>query len=359
MEAAGLAERRHAYDRAGPVEQGRPVAVARPLDQRREERPRRRGGIAPRAHDEGDVRVTEPAGRPLQGFRPRDVAGVGARDEVVGVSVFGEPGVDVPALRAGLVGPRPPVPLGHPEPREVVHAQLGAEHPGLGVVPLVEQPDVQRARIPHEHGGLQRGPHRGEGLHARDAGGQQGEPGARFRCHGDRVPGHRHGVGHGGHVGQQEQLEQADGDQRQGVGEHQPPPAAPAPGPVRRPQHVEQQQPGDGGEDGQQEDGGTRPRGTAVPHPVPRRERLRGAAVVIVTLRRHRASRGRTVAVSPQKGRRGGVSTRQDRAGEPVRPNGRNPRCPPGVPRARRGCGRGVSPRGAAPPSRPWRSDRR
>ncbi len=232
-----------------------------------------------RADDERDVRVAEVAHHPLQEVGHGHVVGVDGGEELVVVAVQRDPGVVVAVLGPRLVDALVAVPLGDPAPGEVVDAQFGAEHPGAGVVALVEQPDVQRAVVREPHGPLERGADHGERFLAGDVRGQERDPGAGLGRHRDRVPRDERGVGDGDHVDQHEQLDQRDRHQHHGVGGDQPAfPVLPL-GPVRRPDQVQQERAGEERRERHQQDGShpvlLRREQTLVPHPVPGGVRLR------------------------------------------------------------------------------------
>ncbi len=288
VQAPDLPQRGDAHDVVGADEHRGAVAVARALDQGVEEELLRLGGLGDgrvvvpvdlRSDDEGDVRVAEVAHHPLQEIGHGHVVGVDGGEEVVVAAVQGDPGVVVAVLRLRLVDALVTVPLGDPAPREVVDAQLGAEHPGPGVVALVEQPDVQRAGVLQAYGALEGGADHGERFLAGDVRGQEGDLGAGLGRHGDRVPRDERGVRDGDHVDQHEQLDQGDRHQHHGVGDDQPAlPVLPL-GPVRGPDQVQQEDPGEHRGEGHQQDGSysvlLRREQALVPHPVPRRFRLR------------------------------------------------------------------------------------
>ncbi len=227
VEAADLPQDVDPYAVAGADEHGRAVGVAGALDEGVEEELLALGGLGDGrgvvavdlgADDERDVGVAEVAHHALEEVGQRDVVGVHAGHERVGVAVGVEPGVVVAVLGAGAVDAGGLVPAVDALAGEVAYAQPFAEPLGLGVVALVQQPDVQRPVVLDADGPLERGPHHGQRFLAGHEGGQERDAGAGLGADGHRVPGHPGGVGVGGDVDHAEQLDQPDGDQHDGVG---------------------------------------------------------------------------------------------------------------------------------------------
>lgn len=131
--------------------------------------------------------------------------------------------------------------LGHALAGEVPYAELRAQGPGLGVVPLVQQPHVERTVVPEGDRPQEGALHHGERLFAGDERRQERDLGAGFGRYGDRVAGDQRGVGHGHDVDQHEQHDQGDAHEHRGVAPDEPAVAALPDGPVRGPDEVEQQ----------------------------------------------------------------------------------------------------------------------
>ncbi len=231
VQAADLLQRADAYGVGGAHEHRRAVAVAGPLDQGVEEELLGLGGLGDevvvvavdlRADDEADVRVAEEAEHPLQVVRQRHVVGVDRGEVVVVVAVRVQPGVVVAVLGLGAVGALLLVPLRDALAGEVVHAEPGADLLHLGVVALVEQPDVHRAAVADLHGRLEGLRHHLDRLLAGHERGEEGHAGAGLRHHRDRVAGHQGGVRVRQHVHAAEELDQADRDEHDDVEGGQP-----------------------------------------------------------------------------------------------------------------------------------------
>ncbi len=175
-----------------------------------------------RADDEADVRVAEEAQHPLQVVRQRHVVGVDGGEEVVVVAVRVQPGVVVAVLGLGAVRALGHVPLGDALAGEVVHAQARADRLHLGVVALVEEPDVHQTAVADLDGRLQGLGHHLQRLLAGHEGGEEGDPGAGLGHHRDRVPGDQGRVRVRQHVQTAEQLDQADRHEHHDVERGQP-----------------------------------------------------------------------------------------------------------------------------------------
>ena len=139
------------------------------------------------AHDERDVRIAEVADHALAHVRQRNVVRIDRDEEVVAFRVGGEPCVEVPVLGLRLVRTRAEIPLRDSLARPVVHAQPRACRAYLGVITLVEQPDVERSVMRDPSGRLERSGHDRERLLARDDRRQEGNPGPGLGHDRDRV----------------------------------------------------------------------------------------------------------------------------------------------------------------------------
>lgn len=231
VQAADLLERLDAHSVGRADEHGGAVAVAGPLDERVEEELLRLGGLGDevvvvpvdlRADDEADVRVAEEAEHPFQVVRQRNVVGVHRGEELVVVAVRVEPGVVVAVLGLGAVRALGLVPLRDALAGEVVHTEARADLLHLGVVALVEQPDVHGAPVADLDRGLQGLRHHLQRLLAGHEGGEEGDPGAGLGHDGDRIAGDQRGVRVGQHVHAAEELDQTDRDEHHDVEGGQP-----------------------------------------------------------------------------------------------------------------------------------------
>lgn len=226
VQPADLLQRADAYGVGRTDEHRGAIAVAGPLDQRMEEELLRLGGLGDegvviavhlRADDEADVRVAEESQHPLQVVGQRDVVGVDGGEVVIGVAVRLQPGVVVAVLGLGTVRALGLVPLRDALAAEVVDAQAPADFLDLGVVALVQQPDVQQTAVADLDRRLQRLRHHGEGFLARYERGEEGDAGAALGYDRDGVAGDQGGMRVGQHIHAPEQLDQPDRDQHDDV----------------------------------------------------------------------------------------------------------------------------------------------
>jgi hypothetical protein len=220
-ESADRLERGDAYRVVGADEHRRAETVAGPLDDAVKEvllalgRPREDVVVVAvdlRTHDEGHVRVAEEAQQPLGEVRVRDVVGVDAEPEVVVVAVAVEPGVVVAVLRLRLVRAAGLVVLGSSLAAEVVHAEPGAHRLHVRVVPLVEEPHVVRAVVPHAGRRPERALGHTERLVAGNERGQEGDASAGLGRHGERIAGVERRERQRPDVQQPQPLDEADRD---------------------------------------------------------------------------------------------------------------------------------------------------
>lgn len=145
------------------------------------------------------------------------MVGVDGGEVVVGVTVRLEPGVVVAVLGLGAVRALGLVPLRDALAAEVMDAQAPADFLDVGVVALVQQPDVQQTAVADLDRRLQRLRHHGEGFLAGHERGEEGDPGTALGNDRDGVAGDEGGVRVGEHVHAPEELDQPDRDQHDDV----------------------------------------------------------------------------------------------------------------------------------------------
>nr|WP_245784888.1 hypothetical protein [Geodermatophilus amargosae] len=142
------------------------------------------------------------------------MVGVDRHPQVVVVAVRIEPGVVVAVLGACLEPAARLVPAVDALAAEVPDAELGAHRAHGRVVALVEQPHVEPAVVVHAARGLERRPDHLQRLLAGDDRGEEGDPLAGQRRHGDRVAGVQRGQRQGDHVDHLQDADDGDAAQQ-------------------------------------------------------------------------------------------------------------------------------------------------
>src|SRR5690242_21961653 len=122
------------------------------------------------------------------------MVGVDAGEELVFGAVGVQPAVVVAVLGPGSEVALALVPALDALAGEVPHAEFLAQRPHLGLVALVQQPDVDRAAVPDPTGRGQCGPDHRDGFLAGHTGRDEGDPGAGLRANRYRVPGEKGAV---------------------------------------------------------------------------------------------------------------------------------------------------------------------